>query len=328
MAYLAETLVERSLYLSGIVSRQLQTPTGNQISDGLQLLNALLNYKQIETDLIPYETYIELNTVSNQEYYFLPNIASVELGTFNIGPVRYPMDFTSRQNYFGSSRVDNIDTLPFNWNFNRGEGGGTLSLYFLPSSVWSLKLMVKFFLSDVVLTDDLTNIFAPLASGFVSSITLDQPGSGYTSPPTVTISGGNGTGAEAFASVFNGSVANIYLINAGSYYSEVPTVTLTGGGGSGASATANIANYTFLQTNNAGYDSSYIEYLRYALAEYMCSEYGVIFNPQSEAILRKLETKLMYVSPPDVTMRKSSILAEGTGINYGDVNIGRGWRPS
>ena len=134
MAYTAQTLITRSWYLSGIVARNLQVVTGDQITDGLMLLNALLDFKQIETDLIPYWTYIGMPLIGGQEYYYLPNVADIELGTFNIGPVRYPMQQRQRKAYFGSSRVDNIQTLPFDWNFNRGEGGGTLSFYFLPQS--------------------------------------------------------------------------------------------------------------------------------------------------------------------------------------------------
>lgn len=249
MAYTAQQLITRSWYLSGIVARNLQVPTGDQITDGLYLLNALLDFKQIETDLIPYWTYVEMNLTGGQEYYFLPNIAAIESATFNIGTVRYPMDQQNRRNYFGSGRVDDIQTLPFGWNFNRGEGGGTLSLYFLPQSNYPLKMMVKFFLNDVTLQTDMTNISETLP-------------------------------------------------------------------------------YTFLQTNNAGYDSSYLEYLRYSLARYMTSEYGVIFNPQSEKILRGMERQLMYISPPDLTLIKTSILTQGTGINFGDINLGRGWRPS
>ena len=234
MAYTAQTLITRSWYLSGIVARNLQTVTGDQITDGLMLLNALLDFKQIETDLLPYWTYIEMPLVSGQEFYFLPHVAAVESATFNIDVVRYPMQSTHRRAYFGSSRVDNISSLPFNWNFNRGEGGGTIGFYFLPESNYPLKMMVKIFLNDVDLSTDLTNINSSLP-------------------------------------------------------------------------------YTFLQTQNAGYDTSYIEYLRYALAEYMCSEYGIIFNPQSAAILRKYERKLMYMSPPDLAMIKSSILTEGMG---------------
>ncbi len=249
MAYYAQELVTRAWYLSGIIARNLQQVTGDQLTDGLRLLNALLDFKQIETDLLPYWTYIQMPLVAGQEFYFLPNVADVELATFNIDTVRYPMNYTSRRAYFGSSRVDDISSLPFNWNFNRGEDGGTLAIYFMPEANYILKMSAKIFLNNVSLGTDLTNI----------STTLP---------------------------------------------------------------------YTFLETSNSGYDTSYIEYLRYALAEYMCSEYGILFNPQSAAILRKYERKLMYMSPPDLTINKSSILTEGTLLNYGDVNQGRGWRPT
>lgn len=327
MAYTAETLITRAWYLSGIVARGLQQVSGDQINDGLNLLNALLAWKQIETDLIPYWTYIEMPLVGGQEFYFMPNIADIESSTFNIGTVRYPMDSTTRRTYFASSRVDNISSLPFNWNFNRGQNGGTLALYFQPESTYPLKVMSKLFLSSVSLSDDLTNVFSGLSSGFLSNITVSTPGSGYTTIPTVTITG-TGTGAEAYATISNGQVTAINIVNAGSGYTQTPTVTITGGNGTGATATATTTRYTFLQTANAGYDTSYIEYLRYALAQYMCSEYGIIFNPESEKILQSMKRTLMYVSPPDLKRNTSSILTQVNGINWGDVNIGLGWRPS
>lgn len=328
MAFTAQTLITRSWYLSGIVARNLQVPTGDQITDGLMLLNSLLDFKQVETDLIPYWTYIEFPLVGGQEYYFLPNVCDIESSTFNIGTVRYPMDMTSRRTYFGTSRVDNITTLPFNWNFNRGEGGGTLAMYFLPQANYPFKMMAKMFLNDVNLTTDLTNVFAPLSSGFVSTIQVTNPGSGYTQIPTITISNSStGDNATAFASVQNGSITAINLVHAGSGYTQTPTVTISGNG-TGAVANASLSSFNFLQTGNAGYDTSYIEYLRYALAEYMCSEYGILFNPQSEKILQKLQRELMYVSPPDLHRVGTSILTEVQGINWGDVNIGMGYRPS
>ena len=170
MAYTAQQLITRSWYLSGIVARNLQFVTGDQITDGLMMLNALLDFKQIEIDLIPYWTYIELPAVPNQEFYFLPFVAAVESMTFNIGPVRYPMDQTTRSTYYASSRVDNISTLPFNYNYNRALGGGNLALYFLPESNFPLKLMVKIFLVDVSLNTDLTNIVQPsLPYTFINS---------------------------------------------------------------------------------------------------------------------------------------------------------------
>ena len=87
--------------------------------------------------------------------------------------------------------------------------------------------------------------------------------------------------------------------------------------------------YTFINSSNQGYDTGYIEYLRYALAQYMCSEYGINFSPESAAILKKLERKLMYISPPDLSMKKTTIWAAPLrGFSYGDVNLGHGWRPS
>lgn len=327
MAYTAQTLITRSWYLSGIIARNLQVASGDQITDGLMLLNSLLDFKQIQTDLIPYWTYIELPLVANQEFYFLPNVASVESMTFNIGPVRYPMDSTTRRRYFGTSRVDNISTLPFNWNYNRGEGGGTLSLYFLPASNYPVKLMVKIFLTDVQLATDLTNVFSPLTSGQVTSITITNPGLNYTQTPIVTITGGNGTGATATATISNGSIVEINVVSPGTGYTQQPTITITGNG-TGAVATANVTNYTFLQTQNAGFDTSYIEYLRYALAHYMCSEYGVLFNPESAKILQCMQRQLMFESPPDLSRIGTSILCDGPSLNWGDVNIGHGFRPS
>lgn len=250
MAYTAQQLITRSWFLSGIVARNLQFVTGDQITEGLALLNALLDFKQIETDLIPYWTYIEFPLIPGQEYYFLPNVCAVESMTFNIDVVRYPMVSTARRAYFGSSRVDNIQTLPFNWNFNRGKGGGTLSLYFLPQSAYPAKLMVKIFLNDVSLNTDLTNISSTLP-------------------------------------------------------------------------------YTFLQTQNAGYDTSYIEYLRHELASYMCDEYGVDLNASTKERLIAYRRMLMDESPPDLSREGVTILASNSqGYNWGDVNIGRGFRPS
>lgn len=327
MTYTAQTLVTRSWYLSGIVARNLQQPTGDQINNGLALLNSLLDFKQIEIDLIPYWTYIEMPLIPGVEFYYLPNICAVESSTFNIGPVRYPMVSAQRRAYFGTSRVDNINTLPFDWNFNRGQNGGTMSFYFLPQSNYPCKMMVKIFLNDVSLQADLTNVLSGLSSGFVSSISLTNPGSGYTQIPTVTITG-TGTGATASANVSNGVITSINLINAGSGYTQTPIVTITGNG-TGAVAKANVTNYTFLQTGNAGYDTSYIEYLRYELANYMCNEYGVSFSDANMARLAEYRRQLMDVSPPDLSRTGTTILGSNAqGYNWGDVNIGQGWRPN
>ncbi|MEQ1747983.1 MAG: autotransporter-associated beta strand repeat-containing protein [Prosthecobacter sp.] len=69
----------------------------------------------------------------------------------------------------------------------------------------------------------------------VSAIQVTAGGSGYTTAPTVVISGG--TGATAVATVSGGAVTAITVTNRGAAYSGRPTVSFTGGGGSGATAT-------------------------------------------------------------------------------------------
>lgn len=67
---------------------------------------------------------------------------------------------------------------------------------------------------------------------------IRQQGSGYTSAPTVSFSGGGGSGAAATAHIAGGKVVRYTVTNRGSGYTSPPTVTVSGGGGSGAKATA------------------------------------------------------------------------------------------
>jgi len=65
-------------------------------------------------------------------------------------------------------------------------------------------------------------------------------GSSYSGNAKVTIAGGGGSGANAYANVTaSGTVDKIVLDNAGSGYTTSPTVTITDGAGSGAVATYN-----------------------------------------------------------------------------------------
>ncbi len=76
-------------------------------------------------------------------------------------------------------------------------------------------------------------------SGKITHIRVTAAGSGYTSQPTVSITGGGGSGAAATAYMTgDGRLAYIEVTNRGSGYTSVPTVSFSGGGGSGATATA------------------------------------------------------------------------------------------
>ena len=75
----------------------------------------------------------------------------------------------------------------------------------------------------------------------VAWITITNQGSGYTSAPTISFSGGGGSGAAATAYIgYGGKVTAIRVTNAGSGYTSAPTISFSGGGGSGAAATAKV----------------------------------------------------------------------------------------
>jgi hypothetical protein len=81
----------------------------------------------------------------------------------------------------------------------------------------------------------------PSSTTYVESISISNPGFGYTSTPTVTILG-DGTGATARATVVNGQVDSITIIDVGVNYTQaIVQITSTDGNGSLAFAVAILA---------------------------------------------------------------------------------------
>jgi hypothetical protein len=75
------------------------------------------------------------------------------------------------------------------------------------------------------------------AAGGVKSITVGNGGTGYTTAPTVALTGGGGSGAEAVATVSAGVVTAVTITKAGRGYTSAPTVAFAGAG-TGATGTA------------------------------------------------------------------------------------------
>lgn len=239
MAYPVTELINRAFYLSQVVSRELQTVSAAQFTDGLYLLNALLEVKGSDVRLIPYFTRGEfLSTVQpniGEQVFFIPNMISLETLTFNLSNVQFPMMRVPRMDFFGGGRIEGIQSLPFSYHPERVLGGMNIYVYFNCGQILQMKYMGKFSLTDVNATTDLTSV----------------------------------------------------------------------------------------------YDLFYIEYLRYALAEYICSEWGVNFPEQAAMKLKEIRKKLMDVSPPDMRINKSSSLQSGgTAITWAMVNLSPAWVPN
>jgi uncharacterized repeat protein (TIGR01451 family)/fimbrial isopeptide formation D2 family protein len=84
--------------------------------------------------------------------------------------------------------------------------------------------------------------YGGLPRNSVAGFTIVSGGSGYTSAPTVSITGGGGSGATATANISGGSVVSLTIVSVGNDFTSVPTVNFSGGGGAGASVTAVLAH--------------------------------------------------------------------------------------
>ncbi len=84
-------------------------------------------------------------------------------------------------------------------------------------------------------------------NGGIGTLTLNTAGTGYTSPPTITIANAPAGGITATGgpvpatSALTGQIASLTLASPGAGYTSAPTVTISGGGGTGATATATVS---------------------------------------------------------------------------------------
>lgn len=80
-------------------------------------------------------------------------------------------------------------------------------------------------------------MLAQRKAGQVVSITVQTGGSGYSSQPSVSLTGGGGTGAAAVAHMAGTQVESIAIVSGGTGYTSDPNVIITGAG-TGAVASA------------------------------------------------------------------------------------------
>lgn len=161
MAYTTLQLVNNAYYESGIVSRGFETVSGDQAINGVQFLNELIADKTIDKSMIPYYQQYDFAAIAGQESYFIPDLIEIDTFVFFIDTVRYQTTPRNRREYFGTSRANDIQSLPGSWHLERKYGGATLYIYFKPDQNFPLSIWAKFRLSSVTINQDL-------------SLTLDQ----------------------------------------------------------------------------------------------------------------------------------------------------------
>lgn len=158
MAMTARTLITRAYWLSNVVSKGLNSLSGDQAIEGLELLNDLLNTQSMDSRTNPYYVKYTQNLTQDVEKYFIPDLIDVDCITFNLqgNVVRFPMMMQSRKQYFNTYRANNISSLPFTARFERVKGGMDLYVYFLPMQDFEITIMGKFALSEVTLDTDMS----------------------------------------------------------------------------------------------------------------------------------------------------------------------------
>lgn len=82
------------------------------------------------------------------------------------------------------------------------------------------------FESTQVFGVDIDEIHGDQSGGYVSAVSLIQGGTLYVEAPTVTFSGGGGSGAEATATISGGAVTAVTVTTNGSSYETAPTVAI------------------------------------------------------------------------------------------------------
>lgn len=337
MSYTTTQLINGAYYAAGIVSRDFETVSGGQLSDGLGWLNDILGDKTVENGMVPYETEYAFDMNIGQEVYYIPNLIMIDTLTFTLNTVRYSMQYQGRNAYFGSNRVNNINSLPFQWFFERKFGGGNLHMYFAPDRAYPVVVHGAFRLPEVNAAQDLTTSIARVDLGTVS-----VSGAGTLNAGEFVVNGIDLAGTYATATALTNYINTGVIPNTTALlYNNVLTLTNTAEGGTitlvtdGTASTSNSVSFynfktTAQQKSETFYpirlDRFYITYLRYALAMRICTEFN---RPVPQAVAQEYNKYCSWIDKQsnilDLTTEKISTLQDGGGLNYAMINLGRGF---
>lgn len=145
----AVELINRAYVLSGIVARDLEQVQGSEGRDGIFWLNQLLAEKSMTGDHLPYYGHLNFTGVLGDQEYFVEDLVTADVITFNMGQIRYSLKPSPRKEYWGDSRADDINSLPYHYYAERVNGGMNIFFYFKPAGAYIFKVTGLVSLSQV-----------------------------------------------------------------------------------------------------------------------------------------------------------------------------------
>lgn len=156
MTYLADELITRAFYTSGILGRGFNTISAEQMADGVNLLNDILQDKASELELLPYFAPGTFNTIAQQENYLYPNLLFIDTLTFNQQTLRLSTNDLTRRQFYNTARVDNVYSFPWSYRFERQKDVGLIAFYPIPNAAYEIRFWGKFGLQFVTAATDLS----------------------------------------------------------------------------------------------------------------------------------------------------------------------------
>lgn len=161
MSFNVLQLLVKAYNASGINSQGFKSLTPLQTENGLYLFNVMLSDKTVDTSMLLYWKKLDGAFIGGTDTYFIPRLIQVQVLTFFLsdGTVRYPTQAQNLEQFMGSARSMNTDSLPFTYYVNKVNGGANLYVYFVPNQDYPYQIWGQFELQNVTLFEDIETLF-------------------------------------------------------------------------------------------------------------------------------------------------------------------------
>ena len=227
--------------------RDIYDPTATY-SDATQYADDVYIYEKGVTNRSVVSLPSSLNGTQIYDKHVKPLLSDPEIFNFYYNRQGYAStthnaftDFNDTTNGITFFNSNNSEQNVYRWN-QITKGSGSCSGYItLNSIVQRMGQTTTSVLKKADVNGLVEFIEAPYKMGYINGATVVSGGTGYTSTPTVTITG-KGSGASAICTIANGAVTTVAIIDSGSGYDQTTNISITGGGGSGAIIKGEILN--------------------------------------------------------------------------------------